>query len=296
MAAITRLACIHIDTPDLAVSSDFYVRGFGLAQVAGTDDAVALGPAGGAACMVLRASSVAGLSGLEFELPRTVALSAEAKRLIQAGAALALDELPFASGPTLALRDPDGTRLRLRHADLPDAVPPPAPGDRPEAISHVVVNSPNAAALTRFYVEVLGFRVADAYEKDLLTFLRADQPQHHCLGVSPGERAGLNHFAVETGDIDALMKCVGRMRQGGFEPIWGPGRHGPGGNVFCYYADPVGLVAEFTCEVLQIQDDAAWTPRVWARTPANGNVWGTGGPSPVAVSLMSGAAAPAKID
>jgi hypothetical protein len=34
------------------------------------------------------------------------------------------------------------------------------------------------------------------------------------------------------------------MRKHGFEPGWGPGRHGPGNNIFCYFKEPVNYVVE----------------------------------------------------
>jgi len=284
MSPISRLSCIHLDTPALDASVDFYSRCFGLAVAAETDGAVALaGTADAGRTLVLRAGGVPRIAGLEFE-------AGSPARLEQAREALAdvrvEDTLAFPQEGALVLNDPDGTVLRIAAAGPAGAGVDD--GDRPERMSHLVLNSPDAEATVRFYTGRLGFRVTDAYERDLLTFLRCDQPQHHCLGIAPGEAAGLNHFAVDCGDIDTLMKGVGRMRQAGYEPIWGPGRHGPGGNVFCYYADPTGLVAEFTCEVLQIGDDQPWSPGVWERVPANGNVWGTGGPTPQAVALMAG--------
>ncbi len=263
----TGLACLHLDTPRLDESTAFYVDAFGLSVGERRGDAAALVASDGQRAVVLRRAERAGLAALEFSADDLGDLAEPT-------------DAPF-SGGARALRDPDGGLVLI---SARPAVQPAIAGDRPERVSHAVINSPDPARLVRFYEQRLGFRVSDRYERELLTFLRARSPQHHCLGVAPAERAGLNHFAVETGTIDALMTSVGRMRQAGHEPIWGPGRHGPGGNVFCYYADPAGLVAEFTCEVMQVGDD--WRPTTWERTPANGNVWGTGAPSSEAVRLM----------
>jgi catechol 2,3-dioxygenase-like lactoylglutathione lyase family enzyme len=194
------------------------------------------------------------------------------------------------SGPEwFSLRDPHGvalvcatgvpasTEMARRHAD-----------SRPLFLSHLVINSSNAAACIDFYRDVLGLIVSDAYECGLLTFMRADQPQHHCVGISPAVADGLNHFAMDCGTVDAVMRSVGRMHGANLPPVWGPGRHGPGGNVFAYFEDPNGMVAEFTCDVMQIDQSADHIPQIWARTPENGNVWGTGGPSERAVALMAG--------
>jgi len=34
------------------------------------------------------------------------------------------------------------------------------------------------------------------------------------------------------------MRGIGRLKDAGFETFWGPGRHGPGNNVFAYFVAP----------------------------------------------------------
>ena len=65
---------------------------------------------------------------------------------------------------------------------------------------------------------------------------------------------------MDCGSVDALMRGLSRMKALGHEPVWGPGRHGPGGNVFCYFEDPTGFVPEYTCEVIQIPADGRLRP------------------------------------
>ena len=186
--------------------------------------------------------------------------------------------------------DPDGTTIVVQIADDPSRTQR-AVSDRPLFMSHVVLNSREPKRLAAFYQNVLGLEISDSYERDLLVFMRCDQPQHHCLGIAPSPSDGLNHFAVDCGNVDGLMRAVSRMRARGHDPIWGPGRHGPGGNIFCYFEGPDGIVPEFTCDLLQIGDEYHHQPKIWARTPENGNVWLSGGPSPRALELMSGEAA-----
>lgn len=282
MAFIVALTGIQLAVPRIDEVVRFYTQSFGLDQV-GSDAAgtVLSGAWYERGRLQLTSANARALVAIDFALDPEIPLDAHAETLARQGATVEM------SGAELRLFDPDGTLLRLRH-DLGGGAPQAS--GRPLYISHLVVNSADSERLLAFYRDVLGFRVADAYEKGLLTFLRCDQKQHHCLGISPAPRSGLNHFAMDCGDIDAVMTCVGRMKQTGAEPIWGPGRHGPGGNVFCYFEDPAGFVPEFTCDVLQIEDDDEWLPKIWDRTPANGNVWGTGGPSPRAVALMGGEA------
>ena len=288
MRAIASLVGVTLDTPHLAAMADFYTTAFGLTPLEPSDGDVALrGDAGLAAQLRLRHAERRGLGGLLFAMRARADVEASATALAQRGIAIVETPGESADGFGFAIRDPDGTLLRFVAIDRPAQDAPPA-SDHPLFLSHVVLNSPDAPRLTAFYIEMLGFTLSDAYEKGLLNFLRCDQPQHHCVGISPGHSAGLNHFAMDCGAIDTLMRCYGRMQRLGHMPLWGPGRHGPGGNIFCYYQDPDQFVPEFTCDVLQIADPATWTPREWARTPANGNIWDTGAPSPRAVALMSG--------
>jgi len=69
--------------------------------------------------------------------------------------------------------------------------------------------------------------------------------------------------------------------------LWGPGRHGPGGNCFCYFEDPVGYVVEVTSELIYIPEGKEWLPREWKFAPENANVWLTGGRTERAIKLMS---------
>ena len=51
------------------------------------------------------------------------------------------------------------------------------------------------------------------------------------------------------------MRGIGRLRDAGYPPVWGPGRHGPGNNVFGYFVGPHGGVIEYTAEVEEVGDD-----------------------------------------
>ena len=89
--------------------------------------------------------------------------------------------------------------------------------------------------------------------------------------------------------IDEFMRGIGRMKQKGHVPTWGPGRHGPGNNPFAYFVSPSGFVIEFTSEVQQI-DEATHQARVWSRTdPEAMDSWMTAGPpTPAQRAVMQG--------
>lgn len=278
---------IVLETPRLEETSTFYVDHFAL-----TPDESAVG---GMAFSTV-ASSKPSLFLKRGDVPRLAELRyayATAGDLAEARSHLQSQRVAVADrGDGFAIVNPDDVAVAFHVSDDPSRRTTPTAGDRPLFMSHAVVNSQDPDRLVRFFRDLLGFRISDAYEKGLLTFMKCDQPQHHCLGIAPADISGLNHFAMDCGDIDTLMRAVSRMRALGHAPVWGPGRHGPGGNVFCYFEDPTGFVPEYTCDVIQIDDDETWKPGEWRRVPENGNVWLSGGPSPRAAELMSGLGMP----
>ncbi len=58
-----------------------------------------------------------------------------------------------------------------------------------------------------------------------------------------------HHAAFEMDNIDGFMYGLGRVMEHGHTIEWGPGRHGPGNNVFCYFIDPDGFAIEYTTDM-----------------------------------------------
>jgi hypothetical protein len=51
------------------------------------------------------------------------------------------------------------------------------------------------------------------------------------------------------------------MRESGWEPGWGLGRHVIGSNYFYYIRDPWGSLAEYFFDLDYIPESCAWEPR-----------------------------------
>ncbi len=183
------------------------------------------------------------------------------------------------------LLDPDNRRLRFttelegRNAESVHA--------QPRKVSHVVLNTPDMEGGEAWYQNVLGFRTSD-YSADQMVFLRSGT-DHHSIALVRANYASVNHVAFEMPGIDSFMRGIGRMKQKGQVPSWGPGRHGPGNNPFAYFVSPSGFVIEFTAEVQQI-DEATHEPKVWSRTdPDAMDQWMTAGPpTPAMRAVMAG--------
>ncbi len=110
-----------------------------------------------------------------------------------------------------------------------------------------------------------------------MSFLRCNR-KHHSIAFNQDEHASVNHIAYEVDSVDELMRGISNVRKAGLSELWGPGRHGPGDNIFCYFQDPGGFVMEYTCYLETIEDESEWRARVWKRVPHLMDQWGIAGP------------------
>ncbi|QOS89162.1 VOC family protein [Peribacillus sp. JNUCC41] len=165
----------------------------------------------------------------------------------------------------------------------------------PVKLNHVVMNTKNLDMIVEFYTDVLGFKVTD-WSEHQMSFLRCNR-KHHSIAFNQDEHASVNHIAYEVDSVDELMRGISNVRKAGLSELWGPGRHGPGDNIFCYFQDPGGFVMEYTCYLETIEDEAEWRARVWKRVPHLMDQWGIAGPpKPEARKAMGGDPDPGWVD
>ncbi len=168
------------------------------------------------------------------------------------------------------VRGPEGELYRFVVQEHVEPLPPSR--DRPVRLSHVVLNSTDVDAAERFATSTFGFRVSDRTRH--MTFLRCNRV-HHCIAYARAGYASLNHVAFEMADVDGVMRGIGRLRDAGYPCVWGPGRHGPGNNVFGYFVGPHGGLVEYTTEVSEAGDDyRVGAPEDWKWPPGRIDQWG----------------------
>jgi catechol 2,3-dioxygenase-like lactoylglutathione lyase family enzyme len=229
-----------------------------------------------------------GIEYVHFAMPDRAAMDALHAQVTARGAVVLGDPAPFddfAGGYGFEILDPDNRRLRFRTAAL--ELDEEAEWAKPRKVSHVVLNTPDMEGTQAFYADVLGFRVSD-YSADQMVFMRCNT-DHHSIALVRGNYASVNHVAFEMPTLDEFMRGIGRMKQKGHVPSWGPGRHGPGNNPFAYFVSPSGFVIEFTSELQQI-DEATHEAKVWSRSdPEAMDQWMTAGPpTPAQRAVMQG--------
>lgn len=63
---------------------------------------------------------------------------------------------------------------------------------------------------------------------------------HHNIAFAKSSHKGFHHASYEVGSFDEVGMGGMWMREQGWEPAWGLGRHAIGSNVFYYIKDPLG--------------------------------------------------------
>jgi catechol 2,3-dioxygenase-like lactoylglutathione lyase family enzyme len=175
-------------------------------------------------------------------------------------------------GYGFACKDPDGRNLAFV-CDCVDYADGADQADRPRKIAHVNLNAREFDASLAFFTQALGFRLVD--ENAPLWFLHCANTDHCSIVLAKTGLPTLNHVAFDMPEFDSVMRGIGRMKDSGYPLEWGPGRHGPGNNVFAYFCGPDEVPLEYTAEVLQIDDH--YQPRAssyWKYAPGRSDQWG----------------------
>lgn len=275
---ITGLRGVDLGVPDVGSHVRFYTDVWHLSAAAERNGSVYLRGTGAYHhILALHPRPRAELLCINLAAAGREAVDAVHARVKAAGVPRADAPAPVAEpggGYGFAFMDPEGRVLRViagdaRHADT-RSLP-----DRPQKITHVVLNTPGPERAAAFWVDVLGFEVSD---RSQLTFVRCNA-DHHNIAFHPGERSSLHHIAFEMDGIDSVMRGAGRMKDAGRPIEWGLGRHGPGNNVFAYFVGPDDVVIEYTAEIKQVDRSyRVGGPQDWVYPPGHSDLWGVTSP------------------
>ena len=130
---------------------------------------------------------------------------------------------------------------------------------RVRKLGHVVFRVRDVERSTKFYTEILNFRVSDVNESGMVFMNTCGD--HHTIGIAaaakgedaaqaPRDQLGLSHFAMEVGGIDELFEIRDFLHRKGIETR--EGRKGPGCNIEVSFDDPDGYHVELYCSMDQI--------------------------------------------
>src|SRR5882757_1779420 len=259
---VTGVRSIELGVRDLHQSAEFYTKVWALEEVSSDGDSIHFRATGGDHhVLTIRERPKPALLGVHFAATDRAAVDQLCAKAKGHGVEVAGEPAPLsgAAGGGYGFRflTPDGLPMSIS-SDIVQHPNVVLDRSRPTKISHVVLNSARTEDQVPFFVDVLGFKLSDS--SHMMEFLRCSA-DHHSIAIFRNNGPSLNHVAYELPNIDGLMRGAGRVKQSGFDIEWGIGRHGPGSNVFSYFIEPNGFVAEYTTELDQL-DDATHVPRM----------------------------------
>ncbi len=176
-----------------------------------------------------------------------------------------------------AVVDPDGNEI---HFGL--AADRALPGEGLQVtglrgpIQHLTLASRDVDAIEDFYANKLGFGVSDRVLNDqgkMMTCFMRGNHEHHNLACFFQDRQGVDHHSYEAGEWDTIRDWCDHLSRQGVPVMWGPGRHGPGNNLFIFVEDPDGNWIEISAELEVVHDRPVKT---WPHEEHTLNLWGHG--------------------
>jgi len=275
-AVLGRLFGVVVAVPDPEATARFLVEAIGFPRAERRGDAIAVDCAGdygprGQTAIALVAGEALELQRVVWEVADGCDLDALAARLAAAGTGVEPTD-----GGGLAFADPAGNRLALERSAALAVATPDGAQVGPRRLGHLNLKAPAPPATAAFYRELLGMRLSEQIG-DGLWFLRIGS-EHHNLGLRPGARGELHHLGLEVAGWHAYAPILDRLAALDLKVEYGPGRHGPGRNIFTYVCDPSsGLRVELFADMAQIPDETTYVPPRWEagdRMTKTINRWG----------------------
>jgi catechol 2,3-dioxygenase len=271
------LRSVELETPDTTAAANFFREPWGLTDAGTSGGATYLrATAAHAYVVALRRAPQQRFAGATFSGARDEIESLYAR--LKAAGLPHLSPGPWVeshdepgNGAGFTLRGTEGEPFRFI-AEKSPAQALPVHTDRPLQLSHVVFNSRDREGASRTLIDMLGFKLSDRTR--IMNFLRCDDA-HHAIAYADAKQLSLNHIAFEMPSLESVMRGTGRLADAGYPTIWGPGRHGPGHNVFSYFTTPMGACVEYTAEVQRVDDSyRTGQPDDWKWPPGRSDHWG----------------------
>ena len=292
---LTHLSHIHLRTPNLPASLEFFTEVLGMVESGHDGHAVQLRAWGEWMhhSLVLREAREPGVDRIAFRVEEPSHVAAFARRLREAG--VAVDEVPAGSeagqGDAIRFRAPGGHIYELffdfdraalcgrRSRLVNQPAPYPGAGIGARRIDHVNLLDPDPGDTSRWLQEHLGFtpreivRRQDGFELFVATAVTS-QTHDVALSADPHPGGGrLHHIAFWLDSVSELLRAAEILAECGIAAESGPGKHGGTQGWFYYIREPGGNRVElFTGGYQTYEPD--WQPIVWTEENfATGLVW-----------------------
>jgi catechol 2,3-dioxygenase-like lactoylglutathione lyase family enzyme len=275
MINVKRFGHVTFETPDLDRQIEYFTHIAGLVLAARENGRAHLATKVGDLVVQLEKGERARCARLAFQAAPDADFDALRLGLEAEGVRCEVRNDPSPGIPTmLAFEDPKGTVCEVFATQTPISDNRPVTGIGPIKLGHLafVVDDPKKYA--DFYCRVLGFRVSDWID-DFFVFLRCG-PDHHTVNFVRGKRTQMHHVAFELKDWAHVQAACDFLGLNKIPLIWGPGRHGPGHNIYTYHRNPDDQIVEMFTELDKMLDESlgCFDPRPWHRDrPQKPKVW-----------------------
>jgi catechol 2,3-dioxygenase-like lactoylglutathione lyase family enzyme len=135
-------------------------------------------------------------------------------------------------------------------------------------IGHIVLGCRNLERSVEFYTQILGFKISDIYEPDMvpggMVFMRFGEDHHGVglVGAMPGkaENIELHHLAFEVASLDELLQVREHLEKQNVI-IDFHGRRRAGGQIAVEFTDPDGHQLELFWGLDKVGTDDVIRPR-----------------------------------
>ncbi|MDE0643045.1 MAG: catechol 2,3-dioxygenase [bacterium] len=254
---ILRLSHVDITVPDLDLATAYYTDVMGMIEVERTTDRVFF------KCwdeedhhsLAVRYHPRVGIDRFSFKVEEDDDLAELEARVEAFG--FHVDRISrgeeIGQGESIRFATPSGHTMELvkeveKLGSLvpkvnPLPLPPDLPGIAPPRMDHLLVTAEEVGEATRFYTDVLGFRVTeqllDGDGHQIGTWMERSHSPHD-LAVVSGPNGGLHHFAFWLDAWDDVRRSADILAYHAIQIDVGPTRHGITRGSTIYFFDPMG--------------------------------------------------------
>ena len=141
-------------------------------------------------------------------------------------------------------------------------------------LQHLTFASKDVEKFQNFYQRKLGFQVTDRVIKstgELATCFTTSNHEHHTIACFKSSQNGMDHHSYEAGEWNNIKTWCDHFAQNNVKLMWGPGRHGPGNNLFVFIEDIDGNWIEISAELETV---IGRPPKNWPQEERTLNLWG----------------------
>ena len=254
---ILRLSHVDIKVPDLDLAAAYYTEIMGLGITEQTDDRIFM------KCwdeedhhsLSVRYDPRTGLDRFSFKVENEDDLDDLERRVENYGFAvhrISRGE-EIGQGESIRFETPSGHEMELVF-DVekvgnalgkvnPRFEPEGHKGIAPPRMDHLLINAEEVGEATKFYMDVLGFRlteqIIDAEGHQIGTWMERSHSPHD-LAVVSGPNGALHHFAFWLDDWDHVRQAADILAYNAIQVDVGPTRHGVTRGNTIYFFDPMG--------------------------------------------------------